>query len=166
MLYPAIFQTKKSAIKILILGTYTPSLFAQRLKNLKKCLIEHGFKNTKLVSDFPDHPRFHHTGGPIHFQRKSFYYIKSWAQALLFVYFKDADHTGVTREFSYVVDNVITKTDCSAILRHKALKLSTMIQADILGHRILEYSFRDDKDLCESALGCCRDLTYHLFDVV
>lgn len=133
---------------------------------MKECLIERGFKNVRLVADFPDLPRFHPTSWELHFQRKSFHYIKNWGQVLLFVYFKGSDHMGVTRELSYMIDNAVEKTNCSAILRDKRLGLSTMIKADIKGHRILEYDFEDDQELCEVAVGCCRDLVYHLFDII
>ena len=148
------------------MGAYTPSKFGKRLDLLKRCLIKHGFKDAKLVADFPDKPRFHPKSWKIHFKRKSFHYIVKWAQVLLFVYFKGPSHMGVTRELSHMIDKAIEKTGSSAILRDNRLKLSVMIGADIEDHRILEYDFADDEELCEVAVGCCRDLVYHLFDTI
>lgn len=65
-----------------------------------------------------------------------------------------------------MIDNVIEKTSVSTILHDKRLKLSTMIKADIKGHRIFEYPFEDDGELCEVAVGFCRDMVYHLFDTI
>ena len=163
--FKTLFEDKKNRARVLILGPYTPPECKEKLERLKTTLQEKGFFETHLVSDFPDEEIFHPSSLDIHFQRKSFYYIKYWAQILIFILFQGCSNNGVLRELTYMVDHAIDKCDCSGILRSKEMRLSSLIRADIEEHRILESDFENEKDLQELAFATCTSILYSLFDI-
>lgn len=160
--FPKEFERKKRKMKILILGPYKPPSFEDRLRSFRDCLNDKKYDNTKLVADFPDAPRLH-KNWDIHFSMKSRVFIKNWANALIFVFFKNADNSGVTSEFEFTHLKAQEKLSVSVVFNEKDLDLSTLIKGPIKVHKIYADDFEDDMKLCEKALGYCTNFVYQLY---
>jgi len=156
------FENKKKRMKILILGAYSPALYEDRLFKLKECLLKNDYTNAKLVKEFSDLPSFH--GNKYgHIVAKSQYYIKFWADALVFVFFKGAMNEGVSIEFEFTCIKVLEKLGFSVVLGEKNLNFSSMILGSIQIHEIKADTFENDLELCEKAIGYLTNFTHRLY---
>lgn len=156
------FADRKKAMKVLILGAYVPKDCEQRLVKLRECLFENGYKNARLVSDFSDVPSFHGVK-PAHIVTKSKYYIKFWADVLLFVFFKNGRNEGVSVEFEFACSKVLEKLGVSIVLTEKDLNLSNMILGSVEIQEIKADSFVDGLELCDKLLGYLTNFTHRLY---
>ena len=156
------FEEKKRRMRILILGAYSPSIYEDRLSRLKECLLQRNYRNAKLVKDFPDKPSFHEKRYA-HIVAKSQFYIKFWADALLFVYFRGAMNEGVSIELEFCCTKVLEKLGFSVVFGEKDLSLSSMILGSIQIHEIKADAFENDLELCEKSIGYLTNFTYRLY---
>lgn len=137
--------------------------YEPRLYKLKECLLRNNYKNARLVKDFPDKPSFHDKKYA-HIVTKSKYYIKFWANVLLFVFFKGAMNEGVSVEFEFTCNNVPEKLGYSAVLSERNLNLTSMIMGEMEIHEeVRADTFEDDLRLCEKSIGYLTNFTHRLY---
>lgn len=164
-IFPETFKGKKNKIKILILGPYRPSNAEKRLIEFRKSLHLKDYLNAKLVADFPDIPRYH-DDWDIHCTLKSQFHIKHWADALIFVFLKDADNQGVANELTFTCQKVLEKTHLSLVLIEQGVQLSSLTRGPIKIHKINADDFENDTELCHKAIGYCTNFVFQLFWVL
>ena len=163
-------EAKKKNTKILILSAYSPlkkqkieeNQFEGRLANLKFSLQGKGFVLTRLVRDWIDETDVPEEQMEVHFRDKSFYYIKNWADILIFVFLEDCNNSSVEREWSYMIDKVFEKCNRSIIIRNEKIDLGCLIRGDIKSERVLEYKFSNDNELQDFAFNGCFNILYRL----
>lgn len=155
------FENKKRAMKILILGPYTPLSAKQRLVQFKNCLIGSGYQNAMLVEDFPDTPRYH-SDPDVHFTLKSRERTKNWADVLIFVFYNDANNQGVANELVFTCLSVRHKLHYSIALHEERIRLSTQTKGPIKISRMNSDEFQSDRQLCQLAIGFCTKIVYEL----
>ena len=156
------FEERKKRTKILILGAYSPTPCEQRLYKLKNCLSHNNYRSARLVKEFPNQPQFHRKKFA-HIVAKSKYYIKFWADMLLFVFFKGARNEGVSVEFEFTCNKVLEKLGVSVVLAERDLNLSSMIMGSVEIHEIKADTFENDTELCERVIGYLTNFTYRLY---
>ncbi len=87
------------------------------------------------------------------FLNKSKYYIRTWAEIILFIFQIEGDHVSVTREWGYMIDKT-KKCNTSAIIRHKDVNLH-FINGELRESNIIEYTFKNDVSLSKKAFAGC-----------
>ncbi len=85
------------------------------------------------------------------FIKKSQYYIKNWAEILLFVLLKEGDHQSVIREWAFLVLECPEKASNSIMLCHQDVQLRTLIRGDIKSFRVAYEIFDNDENMCTRA---------------
>lgn len=114
------------------------------------------------MADFPDIPRYS-SDLDIHFTLKSQDRIKYWADALIFIFFREADNQGVTNELTFTCLKVLEKVHFTVVFNEKGLKLSSLTKGPIKIHEIKSDEFKDDTELCERAIGYCTNFVHRLY---
>ncbi len=101
---PALIK-RKSTLKILILGPYSPPEAKKRLEDIREYLVFKGYTNTRLVEDFS--PRKELIDKEIFIKSRD--KIKNWADILFFFFFKEAHNKsklmGVQDEVAIVCED-------------------------------------------------------------
>jgi len=156
------FSNRKKRIKILILGPQRPPNAEKRLYAFKRCLLQSGYDNVKLVADFPDVPKFHPDQSS-HFTLKSQNYIKNWADVLVFVFLCNCDNQGVANELTFASLMVTEKLNVSVVLSEKGVQLSSLTKGPINLQKIDSDEFSNDVELCEMAKGYVTNYIYVLY---
>jgi len=134
-----------------------------KLYDLRSFLKEKGFSQTNLVKDWMDEEGIPKELYDIHFKEKSFFYIKNWADILVFIFFENCTNFSVIREWSYLIDSVPSKISQSVILRHENVNLGCLIRGDIRDNRVFEAKFSNDpSDLHACAFSGCISVLYRL----
>jgi hypothetical protein len=167
--FSSALEVNKRQSRVLILGAYrvrpehSPKgdICNQRLLRLQSYLINKGFINTKLVRDFPDETSVPDEAFDIHFLKKSQYYIRTWADILLFVFFIEGDNKSVIREIGYMADMVPLKCNRSVIVRDIQENLG-IVRGDIKGKRMLEYTFENEDELQSYSFAGCFSIIYDM----
>jgi len=163
-------NTRKKTARLLILGDYSESpaykgskhICLNTLRHLHTHLQEKGFTEAHLVMDFIDEEPSMDELKDLHFLKKSEYYIRHWAEILLFILLSEGDNQSVIREWSYMVTACPYKCKNAAILIHEDVKVRSLIRGDIRGHRIAYKEFVDMDSLLKSAYTLCHDKLYNL----
>jgi hypothetical protein len=162
----------KEKTKVLILGAYSSPKkkdqdmeikAEERLKLLKSSLISKGFVLTKLVKDWPDEKNIPENQYDVHFRDKSFYYMRNWADILVFVFFEDCNNNSVCREWGHMIDSITDKIDQSIILRHESIDLGCLLKGDIKDNRVFEAGFSTNNELFDNAFSGCISSLYRLY---
>ncbi len=148
------FKQNKQRLRILVLGAYRPKNASKKLERLRNCLIERGFKSTKLAKDFPDTISYSQDMDE-HFTIKSRKLIDEWAHIPIFIFFKKADNQGVASEITYTCLQIGDKQSCCAVFfEEKLANFSTQIKGSIKITGQISYEiFRNDTELCDLAAG-------------
>jgi len=157
------YDLNKKKLKILLLGAYRPKKALSRLTQLQECMVRKGFESTKLVIDFDDEK--YSKDLDEHFTKKSRKLIKNWADVPIFVFFQNADNSGVAIEIAYTSLKVLDKQSCCAAFFEKILEdFSTQIKGTIkLTKKISWETFNNDSELCNLASGHSRKMIDRLF---
>ncbi len=130
--------------------------------DIKNDLASKGYRNAKLVKDFPDNPAFH-DDKTVHIIEKSQYYIKYWADALVFVFFKNASNEGVSIEFEFCCMKVNEKLSYSIVFSEYELHLSSLILGSVRLHEIRSETFSNQQELCDKASGYLTNFIHRLY---
>jgi len=136
--------------------------YEQRLYKLKECILEKNYRNARLVKDFPNEPSFN-ARKFAHVVTKSKYYIKFWADVLLFVFFKGANNEGVSVEFEFTCLKGLEKLGFSVVFAESGMNVSSMIMGGIEIHEIKADRFEDDLELCEKSIGYLTNFVRRLY---
>jgi hypothetical protein len=153
----------KKKLRILLLGAYRPQNAQKRLIQLRDCMVGKGFESTRLAVDFDD--KEHCKDFDEYFTKKSRKLIKNWADVPIFVFFQNADNSGVAIELAYTCFKVLDKQLCCAAFFEKMLEdFSTQVKGTIkITKKISWETFNDDADLCGLAYGHSRKILDKLF---
>lgn len=163
--YSQVLANKKAKLRILILGSYKKRVFngdeescEEKLITLKKELISRGFLNTKIVKDFMDEDDIPSDATreiwDTHFEQKSFYHIKNWADVLLFIFFDGTNNLSVGRELAFLIHECKHMCKNSIILWHKDVDLG-LYRGDMSIECIFDDSFEKDDELPRAAYAAC-----------
>src|SRR4030042_5078914 len=165
-----ILDARKRSARILILGDYSENpaydglkgLCLGRLKGLQSHLRREGFNETRLVMDFMDEEGVPEESYDEQFMKKSEYYIRHWAEILLFVLLQDGDNQSVIREWSYMIKVCPDKCKNAIMMSNKNIRTGALLRGDIKGHRITNYEFTDTSALFSGAYTLCFNKLYNL----
>jgi hypothetical protein len=148
------FDMKCRKLKVLLLGKYTGRSLAI-FKQLKGALSAKGFKNTRLVMDFPDRRvdiDIHYKGNKNAYNadKSKFYDIQ--ADARIFMFIKDADPPAyiTVAEFEQSVDRRLKDT---AVMYEEDAKLVPLYSeyTEVFDGSMCD--FEDVEGLVEAAIG-------------
>jgi len=165
-----ILDARKRSARILILGDYSENpaydgpigKCLDTLKGLQSHLWREGFNETRLVMDFMDEEGVPEESYDEHFLKKSEYYIRQWADILLFVLLQDGDSQSVIREWSYMIKVCPDKCRNAVMLRNTNVRIGALIRGDIKSHRITNDTFTDTNALFNGAYTLCFNKLYNL----
>jgi len=165
-------EITKEKTKVLILSAYSSPKSTEKtvekkaegkLYELKSFLEGKGFTQTRLVKDWMDEKEVPEGQYDIHFRNKSFFYMRNWADILVFVFFEKCTNFSVIREWGHMVDVLSSKISQSVILRHENIDLGCLIRGDIKDNRVFEAKFsNDESDLHDCAFSGCISVLYRL----
>ncbi len=148
------FDKKCQNLRVLLLGKYTGRSLAL-FKRLKSELSGKGFKNTRLVKDFPDHNvdiDAHYKGNEnaYHADKSKFYDVQ--ADARIFLFIKDADPPAyiTVAEFEQSVGRRMKDTAVMYEMDTDVVPLYYEY-AEVFDGSL--YEFGDAKDLVDAAVG-------------
>ena len=147
---------KRFKIRVLILGDYSKNpkidgpidLCEAKLRLIQSYLKENGFEEVYLVKDFLNEFVVPDVALDEHFIKKSQYYIKNWAEILIFVLLKEGDHQSVIREWAFLVLECPEKANNSIMLCHQDVKLRALIRGDLKSFRVTYEIFDNDENMC------------------
>ncbi len=158
-IFSTAFVEEKKIKKVLILGPYKPPPAKERLIQLRDCLQAHGYEKAKIVEDFPDIPKYDEDPDK-HFTLKSRDEIKNWADALIFVFMREANNLGVWSELQFTLDFVRDKVHYSIELHEQGVDLSSQTRGPLKISRMNSSEFCGDKKLCSLAMAFCTDVVF------
>jgi hypothetical protein len=124
------------------------------LAALRTYLQSQGYENAKLVSDFPDEPRYSQDPN-IHSELKSKDKIESWADGLILVFLRDCNNDGVASELTFVDAKLPNLFHSTVVLEEKGTHVSSMERGPIARHEIEVDEFEADAELNAFAEGAC-----------
>jgi len=165
-----ILDARKGSTRILILGDYSENLAYKglrgacldTLKRLQSHLWREGFSETRLVVDFMDEEGVPEESYDEHFLKKSEYYIRHWAEILLFVLLQEGNNQSVVREWSYMIKVCPDKCRNAIIMSNRNVRIGALLRGDIKGHRITNDTFTDASALFRGARKLCFNKLYNL----
>jgi len=169
--FGSIVENSKRTSNVLILGPYRSidttrdeisNICKRRLEKLKEFLIQKGFINTHLVSDFPDEEGVPRNAIRAHFLKKSMHYIELWADILLYIFLRECDNSGVETELSFMVFHVKHKCNVSTVIRPDEIVLSGLQLGQIELFRIRDLPYNEEDEIEDLAFSACFNILYRL----
>jgi len=153
-----------------IFGSYSKGS-TERLEKICKFLQSAGYKNAKLVKDYDFPIKENNESDEEWFESKSKFWLNN-SDVLFFIFFKDADNTGVGSEFTTFTSNIDRIWRGVVFLEVKdyadSYPISAMISSKIKRFEIQarQFKIKDDEELQNKILGTLPSFMKKLLDQI